>query len=407
MKKHISPHTHFAARFTKDGVECSRYFERGKVTQAEAEQIMAGEGIADFFLMFAPFAPLPFGENGMIFKGDIGFDITVESMLPSLQAGKEIILDSFGGDLWEGWKLHDTIKALGTNPSIGILGSCASATTLPLLATENRWSTPNSRFLIHNPWTMAVGDDSALYRAAGSLEKEKLATANMYARVSGRSVDEMLALMIEERFMSAAEMLEYNFINEIRNEIEPKNEEMTKEEITAALDKQEASLLGKIKAWMKPKSPKNAVFQDVNGVDLDFGDGVETLEQIVVGATATVDGAPAVGEFVLSNGNTYVFEAGAVTSIIEADGDDLEAENAALKAELEALKAEKASASASIAALTSEIATVKASALKDLKAVKADFDSFRTKFSSEPPVANVPDGPPATDAAGGFKFKRK
>ena len=312
MNKNFSHKTHFIARYDVNGVSRTAFFSRDKYTKADAEKELSDKGVQNFFMFFEPYAPVQFGDNAWLFRGDIGFDITTEVLLPYLQAGNEIVLDSFGGLLWEGWKIYDTIKAMGTNPSIGVLGSCASAATLPLLATENRWATANSRLLIHNPWADVVGDDAVMYTTADFLKGEKMTAANMYATVSNKPVDEILALMKEERFMSATEMLQYNFITEIRGEIKPKIEEMNKEEIKAALDEQEKSLLSKIKAWITPKAPKNAIFQDVNGIDLDFGEEITSLDQIVVGSTATVDGAPADKAYVLSNGNTYTFEAGAV-----------------------------------------------------------------------------------------------
>jgi len=407
MKHSVSHKTHFIARYEVDGVNRSAFFSRSNYTQAEAEKELTEKGIKNFFFSFEPYEPVAFGENGFLFSGEIGFDITTEKLLPYLEAGNEIIIDSFGGDLWEGWKIHDAIKAMGTNPSIGVLGSCASAATMILLATDNRWATFNSRFLIHNPWMMAIGDDELMYMSADELKKEKNNIAKLYSSISGKSFDETLALMKEERFMGADEMLEFNFITQIKGEIKPKkDDEMNKEEIKAALDEQEQSLLSKIKAWIKPKSPKNAVFQDVNGVDIDFGEEIETLDQVEVGTTATIDGSPATGEHTMSNGNVYVFEAGAVTEITEAgEGDDLEAENAALKQEIEDLKAQNAAKAEEVKNLKAETEKVKADAAKDFQAVKADFEKFKNKFSDTPPVSNTPSGDP--EPVGGFKFKRK
>lgn len=404
MKTNVSHKTHFIARYEVDGVQRSAFFSRSKYSQADAEKELKDKGIQNFFMVFEPYEPVQFGENAWIFRGDVGFDITTEVLLPYLEAGNEIILDSFGGDLWEGWKIYDAIKTMGTNPSIGVLGSCASAATLPLLATDNRWATANSRFLIHNPWMMAVGDDSLMYMSADELKKEKNSIANLYSTISGKAVDEILALMKEERFMSADEMFEYNFITTIKGEISLKNEDdMNKEEIKAALDEQEQSLLSKIKNWFKPK---NAVFQDVNGVDIDFGGDVETLDQVEVGTTATVDGAPAEGEHTMSNGNIYLFEAGAVTEITEAGaGEDLEAENAALKQEIEDLKAQNAAKDTEIQNAKAQTAKIKADAARDFQAVKSDFEAFKNKFSDAPPASKTPEG--GQEESTGFKFNRK
>ena len=409
MKKQLSHKTHFIARYTVDGISRTSFFSRDEYSKADAEKNLKDKGIQNFLFFMEPYEPVAFGENGILFRGEIGFDITTEILLPYLQDGKEIVMDSFGGSLWEGWRLHDTVKALGTNPSIGIIGTCASAATLLLLATENRWSTENSRLLIHNPWASVVGDDDEMLSEGSNLKQEKNRIVNLYSKVSGKSVDELLALMKEERFMTSDEMLAYNFITKIRGDLSInnnnlKNKEMNKEEIKDALAEQEKNLLGHIKSWFKG-APKAAVFQDVNGVDLDFGEAVETLEQIEVGMTATVDGEPADGEVVLSNGYTYVFVAGEVTEIIIPEEDDLETENAALKQELEMLKAKNTLNVSEVKNLKSEIGKIRADTLKSLNKVKSDFDIFKNKFSDGAPSANVPsvDEPKPE----GFIFKRK
>ena len=90
--------------------------------------------------------------------------------------------------------------------------------------------------------------------------------------------------------------------------------------------------------------PKNLIVQDVNGNELDFGESVQTPEQIAVGATATVGGNPANGDYAMPDGTVYVFENGTLTEIkapeSEEDMDALKTENETLKAENEALKTE-------------------------------------------------------------------
>ena len=76
----------------------------------------------------------------MIIEGDVGFDITTNSILDVIKSGKGIILKTYGGDLDEGLRIYDAVKLLGVNPSIGVLGTCASSGMQILLSTENRWA---------------------------------------------------------------------------------------------------------------------------------------------------------------------------------------------------------------------------------------------------------------------------
>jgi hypothetical protein len=143
----------FIARYEDNGIKKSIFFDKILFNEAKAEEWLNNNGIQNFLFFFEPEPPKPIGENSMLFKGEVGFDITMDVLLPHMTAGKVIILDTFGGNNWEAMKIYDAVKGLDINPSIGVLGTCASAGMQILLSTSNRWITPNSRGLIHNPWT--------------------------------------------------------------------------------------------------------------------------------------------------------------------------------------------------------------------------------------------------------------
>jgi ATP-dependent protease ClpP protease subunit len=343
-------------------------------------------GVNNFFMFFEPTPPVDIDENTVLFSGDVGFDITLDTVLPVLKEGKTIVFDSYGGDLWEGLKIYDAIKSLGIDVEVGILGSCMSAATLPLCAATKRWTTPNSRLLIHNAWSWVVGDAATHKKEADALAEENLGAAKIYAELTGATVDEMLALMNEERVMRADEMLQRGFVNEIKNQ---KKEEMDSKELEKKLKAQEESIMKKIQAFFRKNSiPKNAVLQDVAGNEFDFGDEVEDLEQVEVGTTATLDGAPASGEYPFPNGKTYVFVDGVVTEIrdTEEGGNDEEVEE--VKEEVEELKEE-------VEELKEELAAVNASFRKQLKAIKAEFSALKNAYNDEPPIP--PAGPGGDD----------
>lgn len=62
-----------------------------------------------------------------------------------------LIIDSRGGNMVAALRLCDLIDTLLTAPVRGIaLGECGSAATFILLHCSERWSTPNSKFMIHS-----------------------------------------------------------------------------------------------------------------------------------------------------------------------------------------------------------------------------------------------------------------
>ena len=390
----------FVARYKQNGINRSVAFNKAAFDEDKARIWLKDNNIQNFFLFFEPQKPIPFGENGIMFKGDVGFEITMETLMPHIEAGKEIILDTFGGNLWEALAIYDTFKVQNINPSIGVVGTCASAGTIILLGTENRWISENSRGLIHNPFTWVEGDDQEIRDAAVRLEKEKLNIANIYSKVSGKTVDEILILMKKEILLSADEMIEYNFAKSKNNKFENSNnspkpkEDMADETKTDNEIKNEIGAIRKIlNSLGKVFAPiKNLIIQDVNGVELDFGDEIETQEQIEVGSTATVDGVAATGDYTLADGTVYTFEAGAITEITPPEGDEGNEEMENLKAENEALKTENEDLKANVENSKTELETTKANYSTQITEVQSKLDDLEGKFSGDKPKPNVPSG---------------
>lgn len=332
-----------------------------------------------------------------VLSGIIGEQITLQSVSAGLGEDRSVILSTLGGDLWEAWAIHDYIKQNNLLDEIGCLGMVASSGTVLMLSAPIRWATSNSTFLIHNPWNMGMGDSIQFKKTADELEKSQIRIAAYYSEVSGRPVEEIQALMNEERVLSAQEALALNLITEIRdiNNLQIQNE-MTNNGLDEKLKAHEDSIMQRIQNFFKGGTPapvKNAILQDVTGAEFDFGDSVETIDDVEVGTTATVDGSPAVGEYVFANGKTYVFEAGVVTQIIDPAE---EAED--LKEEVEALKTE-------IQNKAKEIKTLRAHYEGKLNAIKNEFNALKNQYNPEPPTA--PGAPAGDPAEGGKRFVYK
>ena len=384
----------FVARYTVDGIERGVVFDKGTTSEEQATKLLTDQGVKNFMFFFEPTEPTAFGKNDMVFKGEVGFDITAEAVMPFVNDGKGIVLDSAGGSLWEAWKIYDTIKLSGKNPSIGVVGVCASAATVILLASENRWASENSRGLIHNPWNYAEGDDSIMFATGTHLKNEKEKLAEKYAEISGKPIDEMLSLMKEERWLTPTEMLELNFISSIKTN-QKKEEDMDAKEVSEKLTVFEG-LLNKVMNLIKPPEPKNITLTDANGGIIDFPD-VEDESTVTVGDTATIDGKPAVGEYVIQggmhDGKTFVFEAGKLAEIKEPA--------AAPDEELEALKVANTELNNKLTEAIQNNATL-ASQIKTLGEKFAEIKNVVTT-GGEPGSNTPPAGKPTENIRKPFK----
>jgi len=345
-----------------------------------------------------------------ILQGQIGDEIT----LASFKDVEALLINSPGGSLFEGLAMYDYVH--GKDTSVGVIGVCASAATLPLIATEHRWGTPNSRYLIHNPSNMEFGDAEAMEKTAKALREEQGKALMLYVKHLSISKEEIQALMDKDEIIDAEEALRIGLIKEIRPlngvadkpkgtdiknlfthfkmQININNEDMDNKEV-----KKELSSLGTtmnaisdmVKAVMKGlnKSPMNLVVQDVNGTDLDFGEEVETLDQIEVGTTATVDGQPAAGDYTIAGLGVVKLADGAVTEIVPEESENEETE--ALKTENAELKVSNEEIQNKLTKMTAERDAARSSLTdisNEFKDHKTQFEAFQNKFTEDKAEVN-------------------
>ena len=364
----------FLAKYTENGIEKAIIFNLTETSKEQAEAWLKNHNIQNFVLITEPKKPEPIGENYLLFSGEVGFDITVDNITDALNQSKGIILDSWGGNFYESLKIYDKIKLTGTNPSIGVMGACASATMQILLSTKNRWATPNSVGAIHNPWAEAQGDNIALSNTAENLLKEKNKLANLYSKETGLDVNVISDMMDKTTIMTAQEMLNYGFIKEIKtnlnnSSVEQKNDDMTNnEELMNKVSTMEKVINGLKNLFADAPKAKNIILTEATGKEIEFPE-LEDESQIAVGVTANIDGAPANGEFVMTggmhDGKTLVFEAGTLTEIKEPapetneEMEALKAENKLLKEQIEAQNAFRKNAEKQINEMTAQITEFK------------------------------------------------
>lgn len=381
----------FVARYSHLGIDRTVMFDGAKFDKTKAEQLLAANDIQNFFFFFDENEFVDMPDGSVMISGEVGFDITLERLKPYLDEGRRIILDSGGGSLWSGLKIYDYIKEFTPDANIGVLGMCASATTLPLVAAkkENRSASMNSRLLIHNPWTFAMGDASELRIKSEELQFEEDNLVSIYVKELGKTVEEIKAQMKPEKMMSSQNALDFGLIGEIKGTGEPakvdepvivdKNKNEKKEEMEKAEAKKALGVLAK--AFNDIKSffgPSNLMLQDVNGVEIDFGPDVTSEEQIVVGIKGvTANGAQAEGDYVMPDGRTLKFTAGELTEIVPAQADDspveqLTTENKALKTEIENLKKENV-----------KLAKKSSDAFAKTTDIEKKFNDFKNEFSKD------------------------
>jgi len=156
--------------------------------------------------------------------GEIGWNITLSSIVPWVNENKDaesilLHIDSPGGTVSDGWAIHDFLKSQSIPVNVVIEGLCASISTVIALACKDKGGKismfENAEFMIHNPWTMAVGDAEEFSETIEELQKIEQKLVSFYSKKTGKDESEISEMMSQETFLSAYEAFEYGFITEV------------------------------------------------------------------------------------------------------------------------------------------------------------------------------------------------
>ena len=124
-------------------------------------------------------------------------------------------ISSPGGDVFESRAIMNAIKRFNGKTVAHIDGLCASAATSIALACDEVVISDDSMFMVHNAQGMAFGDKSAMRATADLMETVEMAIVNDYTAKTGKSEDEIKALMQAETWMTPKQALEHGFVDRI------------------------------------------------------------------------------------------------------------------------------------------------------------------------------------------------
>lgn len=289
-------------------------------------------------------------------------------------------INSMGGDVYEGFAIHDVLKATGKKIITQAEGLVASIASVIFMAGDTRRMLENSELMIHNPWGVAIGDSEDVQKYADQLKDVEDKLIKFYASGTGLSEDDITAMMEEETYINAETAVEKGFATEIAAQVKAvaklnfKNK-MTHEELSVKVEESTNTLLSKIMGlFSKAGMIKNYVLKTADDKDIDFGDAVKDEADIMPGVEAKVDGKAATGDFLMPDGKTFVFAEGKLSEIKEKQAESDEVSN--LKAENETLKAQLDEFKASLETLKTEVESYK-------EVLTSDISGFKNEHRDE------------------------
>ena len=155
---------------------------------------------------------------------DIGaFGVSAKSFLNDLASAQgdsvRVEINSPGGDVFAGLAIYNGLRNSGKKVNVRVLGLAASAASLVAMAGDTIEMPENSFMMVHNPWSFALGGASDMRDTADMLDKLGASLASTYAKRTGKSAEEIAALLDAETWMSAAEAVDAGFATAVISEV--------------------------------------------------------------------------------------------------------------------------------------------------------------------------------------------
>ena len=156
-----------------------------------------------------------------------GLFIILQDFLADLETIKDaetltIHMNSIGGDGYSAIAIHNMLRTLPAEKTAIVEGVAMSGGSLIICACEHTKAFANSLILWHHAWTYIWGAYNApeLHKEANGLEGMDKSQAEIYMRKTGKTLEEVTAIMNEERHLTGREAYEMGLIDELLDETE-------------------------------------------------------------------------------------------------------------------------------------------------------------------------------------------
>ena len=124
-------------------------------------------------------------------------------------------LNTPGGDVDEGIAIYNALTNHKGGVTTMVDSLAASMGSYLLQAGEQRIVASNAMVMIHDPWTISMGNATSLRKDADVLDKYSLRMIPHYAARSGKTDDEILQIMADESWYAGVEAVDAGFADSV------------------------------------------------------------------------------------------------------------------------------------------------------------------------------------------------
>lgn len=243
--------------------------------------------------------------------GEIGRQVTLDGVLKEISpkdTSYVVHIHSPGGDVFEGYAIHNAIKNTGKEIEVRIEGTCASiAMSIASVASPGKlFANTKSNLMVHNPTFQNIsGGSKDLRNAAGLLDQIKSQFLKEWQARTGLAQEQLSQMYDTETWLTPEQALELGFIDGVEEVLKAvakadyfKYKTMKDKNTILAFAE---DFMNKVKSiW----NPRGAVLTLEDGTQINAPD-----EDWAGQAVTTADGTPlAPGTYTLEGGATFTID---------------------------------------------------------------------------------------------------
>lgn len=134
-----------------------------------------------------------------------------------------VAINSPGGDVFDGFAIHNALVRLGDRCTVRIDGLAASAASVIACGGSQVVMASNAMMMIHNPWTFAYGTAEELRKTADMMDKARDGILAAYRRKAPSIEDaELLRMLDDETWLTAEEAVALGLADVVGETVEMK-----------------------------------------------------------------------------------------------------------------------------------------------------------------------------------------
>lgn len=142
-----------------------------------------------------------------------GTGVDSNDVARALNGAKDVcvVINSPGGNFFEGTAIYNLLRAHAGKVTVKVIGLAASATSIVAMAADELLMSPASFLMIHNGWTVTVGDRHDMQNAADFLSSVDSAIRDVYVARTGKHAASVASMMDDETWMNAKDAIAGGF----------------------------------------------------------------------------------------------------------------------------------------------------------------------------------------------------